>query len=98
MADTESGHIDMVRNTGHHHEHGHCKPITHMDVGRTDAVVCRGMGRRAFALLRDGGLDVWITSADTVRDALADAREGRLRRLSLDSACSGHGAGHAHGA
>jgi predicted Fe-Mo cluster-binding NifX family protein len=92
LADTESGAVDVVRNSGHHHGHGQCRPIAHVDVDRTDAVVCQGMGKRAFASLRKGGLEVWITDADTVRDAIAEARAGRLEKLSVDGACGGHGA------
>jgi predicted Fe-Mo cluster-binding NifX family protein len=96
MADTESGQVDVIPNTGQHHGHGHCKPIAHIDVDRTDAVVCQGMGKRAFASLRKGGMEVWITSANTVRDAIAEVRTGKLEKLSVDTACGGHGARRTH--
>jgi predicted Fe-Mo cluster-binding NifX family protein len=96
LADTDSGAVDVVRNSGHHHGHGHCRPIEHVDVDRTEAVVCHGMGKRAFASLRKGGLEVWVTSARTVRDAIADARAGKIEKLSVDSACGGHGTREAH--
>ena len=44
LVDTESGAVEVVQNTGHHRERGRCRPIAHVDVDRTDAVVCRGMG------------------------------------------------------
>jgi predicted Fe-Mo cluster-binding NifX family protein len=94
MTDTESGGVDMIRNAGQHHTHGDCKPISHIDAAGTDAVVCQGMGKRAFASLRKSGLEVWITSADTVRDAIAEVRAGRIEKLSVDTACGGHGAMH----
>jgi predicted Fe-Mo cluster-binding NifX family protein len=96
LADTGSGDVEVIRNTGHHHGHGHCRPIAHIDVDRTDAVVCRGMGKRAFASLRKGGLEVWITSANTVREAIAAARDGTMEKLTVDSACGGRGTMHQH--
>jgi predicted Fe-Mo cluster-binding NifX family protein len=98
LADTETGAVDVMRNAGQHHGHGHCAPIAHIDVDRTDAVVCRGIGRGAFASLQEKGLEVLITSADTVRDAITQARAGNLGKFCMDMACGGHGARHEKGA
>jgi predicted Fe-Mo cluster-binding NifX family protein len=91
LVDTEAETVDIVPNRGHHHDHRRCKPIEHVDVDRTDAVVCHGMGKRAVASLRKGGLDVYVTDADRVRDAIAEARAGTLEELSVDDACGGRG-------
>jgi predicted Fe-Mo cluster-binding NifX family protein len=101
LADTESGAVDVIRNAEHRHDGGRCRPIEHVDVARADTVVCQGMGKRAVASLRKGGVDVWITSADTVGEAIAETRAGRLKKLTVDKACGGrgrraHGQGH-HG-
>ena len=96
LVDTESGAVEVVQNTGHHRERGRCRPIAHVDVDRTDAVVCRGMGKRAVASLRKGNLDVYITAADTVREALEETRVGRLEKLSVKTACGGHGGRERH--
>ncbi len=101
FADTESGTVDVMPRAGHHHGHGQCQPVACIDIERTDAVVCRGMGKRALASLRKEGLEVWITSAATVRGAVAEARSGRLEKLSVDTACGGHETephDHLHGA
>jgi predicted Fe-Mo cluster-binding NifX family protein len=90
LADTESGEVEMIHNAGHRHRHGKCTPIDHIDTDRTDAVVCQGLGKRALASLRKGSLEVLITSAGTVRGAIAEAREGKLRQLTIDQACGGH--------
>lgn len=97
LADTESGAVDVIRNTGHQHEHGRCTPVSHVDRDRTDAVVCHGMGKRAVASLRKGGLRVYVTAADSVRDAIVEVCAGRLEELSVDTACGGHGERHGHG-
>ena len=97
LADTESGEVEMVANSGHHHGHGQCQPIRHIDASRTDAVVCRGMGKRALASLNRGSMAVLITSATTVADVVADARDGKLRKLTSSEACGGHGGRHGRG-
>ena len=94
LANTESEDLEMTLNKGHHQGHGHCKPIGHINVDQTDAIVCQGMGKRALASLRKGGVDVLITSAATVRGVISEARAGKLRKLQADKACGGHGAKH----
>jgi len=58
FADTESGFVHIKANGGRHHQRGQCAPIDYVDVGRTDAVVCQGMGKRALASLERGGVAV----------------------------------------
>lgn len=96
LADTESEHVEMVQNSGHH-AHGECTPVNRIDADKTDAVVCQGMGRRARASLEQVGVDVLITTAATLRDVIAEAREGKLRKLTDREACGGRGEGHRHG-
>ena len=91
LADTAKEEIRMVENRRHDHEHGACKPIDHIDRNAVDAVVCRGMGRRALASLVQGGIRVLTTTAQTAGEVIAEAREGALHELSLDEACGGHG-------
>lgn len=101
LADTETGGVRVVENRRHDHEHGKCRPIDHIDRDATDAVVCRGMGRRALASLEHGGMRVLVTTAETLGQAISQAREGSLRELTLDEACGGHsrhhGGGRRHG-
>jgi predicted Fe-Mo cluster-binding NifX family protein len=96
LADTESGFVYIKANGGRQHPHGQCAPIEYVDVGRTDAVVCLGMGKRALASLESGGVAVLVTSEDTVRGVIAEAREGKLRNLTTEEACGGHGHSHRH--
>lgn len=89
LADTDTGLVYVTPNGGRHHAQGKCSPVEHIDVGRTDAVVCQGMGRRALQSLCDQGIEVLLTTAKTVREALAQAREGSLQSLTKDGACGG---------
>ena len=97
LADTESGDVEIEANSGHQHDHGKCKPVDRIDVDRTDAVVCRGMGKRAVSSFQQAGVEVLLTSAATIRDAISQAGRGELRTLSLEEACGGHGGSHQHG-
>jgi len=97
LADTDSGDVEIKPNSGRHHGQGKCQPAERIDVARTDAVVCQGMGKRAVASLRRAGVAVLITSATTLRDAISQAGGGSLRNLSIDEACGGHGGGHGRG-
>jgi predicted Fe-Mo cluster-binding NifX family protein len=97
LADTDSGDVEIKPTPENHHEHGKCEPVKRIDANRTDAVVCRGMGKGAVSSFQQAGVEVLITSADTVRDAISQAGQGELRTLSVDDACGGHGGAHGHG-
>jgi predicted Fe-Mo cluster-binding NifX family protein len=96
LVDTETERVEMLENSGHHRVHGQCTPVERIDPGETDAVVCQGMGRRAFASFERAGVDVLLTGATTLRGAIAEARGGKLRKLTEREACGGRGEGHRH--
>lgn len=98
LVDTDSGEVEIAPNPGHEHSHGRCQPVERIDPSRTDAVVCHGMGKRAVSSLQRAGVQVLVTSASTIRDAISQASQGELKTLSLDEACGGRGGGsHGHG-
>jgi predicted Fe-Mo cluster-binding NifX family protein len=98
LADTDSGEVEITPNPGREHGHGRCQPVERIDPNRTDAVVCQGMGKRAVSSLQRAGVQVLITSAATIRDAISQASQGGLRALSMEEACGGRGGGsHGHG-
>lgn len=97
LVDTASGLVEAWSNAHEHHEHGRCNPAMGL-VGRNlDAVVCRGLGRRALQRLLDAGIPVLVTEAWTVAGALEAFHAGELRTMSDEEACAGHDHGHAEG-
>jgi predicted Fe-Mo cluster-binding NifX family protein len=96
LADTDSGEVTIEPNSARHHSHGQCAPVDRIDVNRTDAVVCQGMGKRAYSSFQRAGVEILITSGTTVRDVLSEAGERTLQSLSLERACGGHGGSHRH--
>ena len=47
--DTETMAVEAVRNGGASHVHGACRPLDFLGARPVEAVVCRGLGRRAFS-------------------------------------------------
>ncbi len=95
--ETDTGECRSVRNGGAHHVHGACKPLEYLGSHQVDAILCRGLGQRAFAKLQAGGIDVYVTLEQDVGNTLNAFREGRLRKLTSQEACHGHGdGGHGH--
>jgi predicted Fe-Mo cluster-binding NifX family protein len=100
VVDSESGEVEVTHNTNAHHGPGGCHPMRQFGSRTIDAVVCRGMGRRAVASLREAGVQVLVMDRDaehTVQDVVAAAREERLKPFAEQDACQGHGHGQGHG-
>ena len=93
FVDSESGSTDVIPN--HHAEHapGHCDAARSVAAHGVDAVVCRGLGRRALASLEAAGIPVFVAETDTVAGAVEAFAVGQLRRMNPQAACGG---GHHH--
>jgi predicted Fe-Mo cluster-binding NifX family protein len=92
---SDTGQAEVVANGRAHHEHGQCGGAMAAFEGRgVEAVVCRGVGRRALDGMQQRGLPIFLTDAATVAEALQAFREGRLTQANLDEVCVG---GHEHG-
>ena len=94
VVDTVTGTVTVAPNAGQQHRHGECSPAGHVDTLNVDAVVCHGMGKRALVSFERENVDVLIASSETVGDILNEARDNKLRKLTLEEACGGHGGQH----
>ena len=98
FVDTETGEYEPVRNGGSSHVHGSCQPLKFLGTRPVDAVIVRGLGRRAFSRLADAGVEVFVTLEANAGETIAAFKDGRLKRLTSDEACHGHdGGGRGHG-
>lgn len=98
FVDTETGEYEPVRNGGSSHVHGSCQPLKFLGSRPVDAVIVRGLGRRAFARLDDAGVQVFVTLEVNAEETIAALEDGRLRPLTSEEACHGHdGGGRGHG-
>ena len=89
--DTEKKELKVVENNNFHHEHGTCQPMGVIEKEGIQIVLTGGMGRRAVALLNQGGVKVYIMEGETVEDAISKYEAGELHELTMDMACGGHG-------
>jgi predicted Fe-Mo cluster-binding NifX family protein len=93
IVETDSGAFEVVSNAHARHEHGTCEAASGMGSREVDAVVCQGLGRRAFAGLAAAGIPVYVADEGSVSGAVEEFRAGRLVQLTEDAACGG-GRGH----
>ncbi len=80
--------IELLPNTGAHMGGG-MRPAELLAQAGVDAVLCRGIGMRALALLSSKGIKVYYTSASTAREAIEELLEGRARHMDEALACPG---------
>jgi predicted Fe-Mo cluster-binding NifX family protein len=93
LVDTDTKQVSVVSNREAEHQHGTCQPLRQLRARDFDAVVCRGMGRRALGSLAQNRIDVFVTDRDVVSDIVQAAQTGEIRPLTSLEACRGHGSG-----
>jgi predicted Fe-Mo cluster-binding NifX family protein len=94
FVDSDTGEIEAVPNGGANHVHGACRPLDFLGTRQVDAILCRGLGKRAYAKLQAGGIDVFVTLEKDVAGTLEAFKAGRLRQLASEEACHGHSHSH----
>ena len=95
FVDSETGELEAVRNGKD--VYGACRPLDFLGTRPVDAILCRGLGKRALSRLQGGGIEVYVTLERDVGTTLEAFKAGRLRRLTSEEACHGHSHGHSHG-
>jgi predicted Fe-Mo cluster-binding NifX family protein len=97
--DTSNRSIETVPNKNLHHEHGMCQPLAVIAPYDVEAVLTGGMGKRAVALMNQGGIRVYMLAGGSVQEAVDKFERGELEELTIENACGGHGhaAMHGHG-
>ena len=91
IAETSTNTVATIPNGDRAHRHGQCAPVDSIRGRDIDAVVCSGMGRRAYAALRDAGIEVLLCDAFTVDGVLAAVRDNAVTTPTEDEMCQGHG-------
>jgi predicted Fe-Mo cluster-binding NifX family protein len=97
LVDSESGAVEVVVNRMAHHAPGTCEAARGLPDHAVGAVLCFGVGRRAFAVLQHLGIGVYVTDSAQAGAAAEAFRAGRLRALDPAKACGGgRGLGRGH--
>jgi predicted Fe-Mo cluster-binding NifX family protein len=96
VVDMDTEQDDVLVNRNAHHAPGTCEAVRALGPQTVDAVVCRGLGRRAHAALRKLGIAVYVADAGSVGSAVHAFRAGHLMPLAEEAACHGghYGGGH----
>lgn len=63
-------------------ENGRCNPQAALRGHAIDAVVCRGLGRRALLSLHEMGISVFKIEAGEVAEAIAEFEGGKAEKMS----------------
>ena len=88
--DSDTDSFQNVANSNTEHEHGICHPMSNLEGLGIDAIVCKGIGRRALQKLHENEIKVYradVRSADEVAKSLAEAK---LEEVTAQDACHGH--------
>lgn len=97
LVDTDGGDVTVVANTNSHHAHGTCHPLSQLAGHTLDAIVVRGIGRRALESLQAAGMKAYRPDGATVADTLPALLKGALAEIDVVHACGGHGHGSREG-
>ena len=99
LIDSETGRAEVVAND-HEHEHQHlhgsgaCHSADALRSLGIEAILCRGLGRRAFARFAGEGVAVFVIEDADAGRAVDSFRAGRATLLTARDACGG---GRRHG-
>ena len=97
LVDTDGGDVTVLPNSNAHHAHGTCHPLAQLAGKDIQAIVVRGIGRRALESLHASGLKAYRPDGATVADTLPALLKGELAEIDVVHACGGHGHGSRHG-
>jgi len=93
IVDTESGATRVIQIGNRHHGHGMCPPLQSLRGEELDGVVVGGIGMGALRKIMNANLDVYLAEQRTVGETVEAFKNGRLRRVTPELACVGHGHG-----
>ena len=93
LVDSETLALEPLNNHDEHHVHGACNPLKALAGRAVDAVIVGGIGAGAVRGLRQSGIAVYHSPAQTVAEAVAQFNSGALPELDVPHACGGHAAG-----
>ena len=97
IVDKDSGDCEAIQNGSQHHGHGMCRPVETLEGHDIDVIIVGGIGMGALAKLSAGGIDAFLSTGGTVREAVDAFKAGKLQHITRQNACARHGHGHSHG-
>jgi predicted Fe-Mo cluster-binding NifX family protein len=92
---TETKAIESIPNTGEHFGGRFATPKL-LQQNEVELLICRSLGRRAVTMFNDLNIQVCLTQATKVKEALDAYNNDELESATADTACAGRGHGHKH--
>ncbi|EMR74635.1 hypothetical protein MBGDF03_00559 [Thermoplasmatales archaeon SCGC AB-540-F20] len=89
IVDLDTNEVKVIENTSEHMG-GQGYPPEIMAKEGVNAMVCRGLGRRAIMMFEELGIDVYIGASGTVKDVIEAFKQDRLQKANVDNACGQH--------
>jgi predicted Fe-Mo cluster-binding NifX family protein len=89
FVDTDSGRVEVIRNTTLH-VGGEGYPPDLIGEHGGEVMICGGLGRRAVDMFADRGIGVYLGGSGLVSEALNLWRTGQLRAATTETACQEH--------
>ena len=89
IVDLDTNEVKVIPNTSEHMG-GQGYPPEIMAREGVNAMVCRGLGRRAIMMFEELGIDVYIGASGTVKDAIEAFKQDRLQKANINNACGQH--------
>ena len=89
MIDLDSGEIKVLPNVSEHMG-GTGLPTETIFAAGVKVMIVGGLGPKAVAMFNQGGVEVFVGAAGTVKDAIDDWRAEMLARADMDNACKEH--------
>lgn len=89
IVDLDTNEVKVIQNTSEHMG-GQGYPPEIMAKEGVNAMVCRGLGRRAIMMFEELGIDVYIGASGTVKDVIDAFKQDRLQKANIDNACGQH--------
>ena len=89
IVDLDTNEVKVIENTSEHMG-GQGYPPEIMAKEGVNAMVCRGLGRRAIMMFEELGIDVYIGASGTVKDVIDAFKQDRLQKANMDNACGQH--------
>ncbi|GAG04427.1 unnamed protein product [marine sediment metagenome] len=89
IVDLDTNEVKVIENTSEHMG-GQGYPPEIMAKEGVNAMVCRGLGRRAIMMFEELGIDVYIGASGTVKDVIEAFKQDKLQKANVDNACGQH--------
>ena len=89
IVDLDTNEVKVIQNTSEHMG-GQGYPPEIMAKEGVNAMVCRGLGRRAIMMFEELGIDVYIGASGTVKDVIDAFKQEKLQKANADNACGQH--------